>query len=67
MSRVLGVDCGSNITGFGIVDFTNNSFRIVECGVIAAAARSPFPERLKQIADRLRSLIATHNPEVMAV
>jgi crossover junction endodeoxyribonuclease RuvC len=67
MSRVLGIDCGSNITGFGIVDFSNNSFCVVDCGVIATGPRFPFPERLKQIADRLRSLITAHSPDVMAV
>ena len=67
MSRVLGIDCGSNVTGYGIVDSNGRAFRAVESGVITTVARFPFHERLKQIADRLRALIQTHSPDVMAV
>ena len=67
MSRVLGIDCGSNVTGYGIVDSDGRAFRAVDSGVITTVARYPFPDRLKQIADRLRALIQTYSPEVMAV
>ncbi len=67
MSRVLGIDCGSNVTGFGMIDSDGRSFRVVDSGVILAPARLPFPERLKLISDALRKLIAEHSPDVMAV
>lgn len=67
MNRVLGIDCGSNFTGFGVVESDGRSFRAVDCGVITTVARFPFAERLKQISDRLRELIHAHSPEVMAV
>ena len=67
MSRVLGVDCGSNVTGYGMIDSDGHSFRVVDSGVIPAPARLPFPERLKRISDGLRKLIAAHSPDVMAV
>jgi crossover junction endodeoxyribonuclease RuvC len=67
MIRVLGIDCGSNVTGFGIIDSDGRSYRVVESGVVLAAARLPFSERLKIISDRLRALIQSHSPEVMAV
>lgn len=67
MSRVLGIDCGSSATGYGMIDCEGRSFRVVDSGIIATVARIPFPERLKQIADALRGLIQNHAPEVMAV
>jgi len=66
-TRVLGVDCGSNHTGYGIVDSDGYSSLVVASGVIDASARIPFPERLKIVADGLRALIHSHSPEVMAV
>lgn len=67
MSRVLGIDCGSNATGYGIIDSEGHSFRVIDSGIISTIARFPFPERLKQIADSLRTLMQTHSPDVMAV
>src|SRR4051812_18817817 len=66
-TRVLGVDCGSNITGYGIIDSDGFSSLVVTSGVIDASARIPFAERLKIVSDGLRSLIHSHSPEVLAV
>lgn len=67
MTRVLGIDCGSNTTGYGIIDSDGRAFKVVDSGVIPTLARFPFPDRLKHIADCLRKLIQTHSPQVMAV
>ena len=67
MSRVLGIDCGSNVTGYGIIDSGARSASVVVSGVILTGARFAFPQRLKQISDGLRKLIEIHSPEVMAV
>ena len=66
-TRVLGVDCGSNNTGYGIVDSDGYSSLVVVSGVIDASAKIPFPERLKIVSDGLRALIQSHSPHVMAV
>ncbi len=67
MSRVLGIDCGSSATGYGLIDFEGRAARVVASGVILTGTRLSFPQRLKQISDGLRELIGTHSPEVMAV
>ena len=67
MSRVLGIDCGSIVTGYGIIDSEGRSARVVASGVILTGTRLSFPQRLKQISDGLRKMIETHSPEVMAV
>jgi crossover junction endodeoxyribonuclease RuvC len=67
MSRVLGIDCGSIATGYGIIDCEGRSARMVASGVILTGTRLSFPQRLKQISDALRKLIKSHSPEVAAV
>lgn len=64
--RVLGVDPGSRITGFGIIDFDGRQSAYVTSGVIRMEEQA-FPERLRAIFDRLGEIIATHEPSVAAV
>ncbi len=65
--RVLGIDCGSEKTGFGIVDSDGRTHTLVDCGVIRTSAKSAFPERLQEIAQGLRGRILTFAPEMAAV
>jgi crossover junction endodeoxyribonuclease RuvC len=67
MKRVLGIDCGSNATGYGLIDTDGRASRIVASGVIRSRAQSPFPERLHRISQILRELIQTHSPVEVAV
>lgn len=64
---ILGVDPGYAITGYGVVSYQNNRLKVLDYGVIATAAKSPFPERLLKISQELEVLIARHQPETMAV
>jgi crossover junction endodeoxyribonuclease RuvC len=65
--RILGIDPGSTVTGYGIIDFTERRTRVVACGVVRVPARKPFPQRLRAIYDGIQELISTHNPEQVAV
>lgn len=67
MTRVLGIDCGSTATGYGVIETDGPSCRAIASGVIRPTARVSFPERLKQISDRLSKLIQTYSPDVVAV
>ncbi len=67
MIRILGIDCGSNATGYGLIDSDGRSSVMVASGVIRSHPRSPFPERLRRISEALRDLIQTHSPAAMAV
>src|SRR3990172_11964815 len=67
MTRVLGIDCGSSATGYGVIEAGGRSRRVVTCGVILTGAKLSFPQRLKQISDRLSQLIQTYSPDVVAV
>ena len=66
MTRVLGIDPGSRVTGFGVVDQVGHAYRYVDSGVIRTGSGS-FPERLRVIYDDLAELITRHRPDVMVV
>ena len=67
IGRVLGIDCGSVKTGYGVIEINGRATHVVASGVILASARLSFPERLKKIGDELGRLIAAHSPDVVAV
>jgi crossover junction endodeoxyribonuclease RuvC len=63
---ILGIDPGTAVTGYGVVR-AGAPHQLVECGVIRTRADRPLPDRLKDISDGVRELIARHKPEAMAV
>ncbi len=65
--RVLGIDCGSERTGYGVIESDGGEHRIIAAGVIRTNTKSPFEQRLLTIAEGLRSLIREHTPECAAV
>ena len=65
---VLGIDPGTATTGYGVVRGDGvGSPVLVECGVIRTKARDALPQRLREIHDGVRELIARHHPDVLAV
>jgi len=67
VGRVLGIDCGSAKTGYGVIDIKGSAAQVVASGVILVSAQLSFPERLKKIGDELGRLIETHSPDAVAV
>ena len=65
-TRILGLDPGLRITGFGVVDQLGSQLRYVASGCIKSGEGS-LPERLKIILDGVREVIATYQPDVVAV
>lgn len=65
--RVIGIDPGSRITGFGIIDYLDRP-RLVEAGCIRAAdAHDELPQRLRCIYDGVAELVRVHQPHVLAI
>ena len=60
--RVLGIDCGSERTGYGVIDSDGCLHKLVAAGCIRTSAKDPFERRLLTIACELRRLIIEHNP-----
>jgi len=65
--RVLGIDCGSERTGYGVIDSDGVRHSIVAAGVIRTNTRWAFERRLLEIANGLRKLIGEYSPETAAV
>jgi len=66
--RVLGIDCGTEWTGYGVVDTDRAGELYSVChGAIHLSKRDGLPHRLTIIFNRLLGLIAEHQPEVVAV
>ena len=65
--RVLGIDCGTERTGYGVIDTDGSLHRLVDAGVIRTQKADALHERLLAIANGLRSQIARHRPEIVAV
>ena len=66
-ARVLGIDPGTAVTGYGVITFDGRTSTLVECGVIRTTARDPLPKRLLEIHDGVRELIARHQPDTFAI
>lgn len=67
MERIIGVDPGSRVTGYGVIDAGRGQLHFVACGVIKTTAKYPFSHRLNQIFDGINEVVQTHNPVVAAV
>ena len=55
--RILGIDPGIAIVGFGIIEYDNVNFKVVDYGAITSPAHTPVPSRLKMIYDDLTYVI----------
>lgn len=64
---ILGIDPGYAIVGYGVLDYKNNHFDVVDYGAITTDAGVPFNRRLEIIYDELTALIEKHHPEAMSV
>jgi len=67
LMRVLGIDPGIAITGYGIIDFAGNSFSPVDYGSIRSATEMPQHLRLNKLYNELTDLIIKYRPHCMAV
>ena len=65
--RVLGIDCGSERTGYGVIDSDGSAHRLVAAGVIRTSPKRPFELRLAEISKALRELLVRYAPEAAAV
>jgi crossover junction endodeoxyribonuclease RuvC len=65
--RVLGVDPGTRIVGYGVVDRRGSRLSHVDHGTIAPGGKPAVPQRLRSIFEGLRSVIEEHRPDVLAL
>lgn len=66
--RVLGIDCGGEYTGYGVVELlVGGKLCCVTCGAIKLSPRDPLPLRLSYIYNQLGAVIAEHQPQEVAI
>ena len=63
----IGIDPGYAIVGYGVVDYKNNHFTVIDYGAITTNAGQPFNERLEHIFDGAMRLMQQHKPAAMAI
>ncbi|HKV94028.1 MAG TPA: crossover junction endodeoxyribonuclease RuvC [Candidatus Angelobacter sp.] len=66
--RVLGIDCGGEFTGYGVVEeLPDGRLTCHANGAIKLKAGSPMAPRLQKIFSDLKAIIAQHRPEIVAI
>ena len=65
--RILGIDCGSARTGYGVIESDGRDHRMLVSGTICTNTRWPFEKRLLEIAGELRRVMREQRPEFAAV
>ena len=65
--RILGIDPGYGITGFGIVEADRGNLQLIGCGAITTPAGMDFSARLEIIYEDMRKLLEQTKPEAVAI
>ena len=65
--RILGIDPGYGITGFGLVEAQGGQFRLLRCGAITTPAGMDFSARLEIIYEDMKQLLQVAQPDVVAI
>ena len=65
--RIIGIDPGYAITGFGVIEYNGNHFELIKAGAIETKAGVPFPNRLQKIYDDMIDLIEEYKPDAISI
>ncbi len=65
--RILGIDPGTGILGFGVIEASGGKAKMVDAGVIRTPAHTPLDERLVEIYDSLKQIIKETSPQEMSI
>lgn len=64
---VLGIDPGSNVTGYGLVEKKRNRLSCVGCGIVRSPAKAPFYQRIYYIFNEIEEIMVRYAPHEMAI
>lgn len=65
--RIIGIDPGTGILGFGVIDVEGTKIKLVDAGVIRTPAHTAHDERLEEIFDGLTEIIAENKPDQFSI
>ena len=64
---ILGIDPGYAIVGYGVIEYLNNHFRVLDFGAITTQAHTDFNDRLLHIYSGITNLVEIYKPDAMAI
>lgn len=67
MARILGIDPGSRVTGYGLIEYKDNRISHIDCGGIIPPTKLPLEKRLQFIFEHTKNLITDGKPDFAAV
>ena len=65
--KIIGIDPGTRVTGWGVILFENNRYKLVDCGVIQTKATATPEQKYLHIFDELSAIIQIHSPDILSV
>lgn len=65
--RILGIDPGTGVLGFGVIEVVKNQLKLITAGVVRTPAHTPLPDRLEDIFKSLNQIIDETKPTVMSI
>lgn len=65
--RILGIDPGYAILGWGVINMKGNHFKVVDYGAVTTDAKMEMPDRLKILYNSLMDIIVRYEPEVASI
>jgi crossover junction endodeoxyribonuclease RuvC len=66
-SLILGIDPGTTLIGYGLIEFLNDKLRAIDCGVIRVNKKIAFQNQLQQIYQEISDLLKQTHPHVVAI
>jgi len=65
--RIIGIDPGTGILGFGVIEIINGKIKMIDAGVVTTPAHTPLDVRLEDIFDSLNEVIKDTKPDAMSI
>jgi len=65
--KILGIDPGIAIVGFGVIEYDGVNFKVIDYGAVTSPAHTPVPSRLKMVYDDMCYIIDKFKPDQVAI
>lgn len=66
-TRIIGIDPGTGILGFGVIEVNGAKIQLLDAGIITTPAHTPLDERLEDIYGSLHEIMSTTTPSIMVI
>ncbi len=67
IERILGIDPGLRVTGYGVIEYASGKTRVIEAGVVAPKTGSPLEARLRELHEGITQVVASTHPHVIVI